>query len=381
MTIKRQIYYSNIRMILVIILSFILSGFIVAAALHVFEGSLSLKPETITKPERLGALLRLIPLIVFITIASIINNLFTIRLSNKILKPLEPLSEGVRQIQNNNYKYRIEYKNNDEFRPVCEAFNDMAVKLETSSILQKKNEANRKELIAGISHDLRTPLTSIIGCIEGIETGVASTPEMQHKYHTFIKHEAENMRHILEQLFLFSKLDMEEFPFNMMNVDISLAVSEMIEDSVSGYKSRGLSVNLSDLPKNVIVSADVRLLRNVITNILENSVKYKTKEHGHIKISAELIDNEILFRFTDDGPGVEADMLPKLTDVFYRSDPSRSGLGSGLGLAISEKIIQNMKGSIHAELPPAGGLAIIIRLPTVPVPVVSLSLPQGGVMP
>jgi len=369
MTIKRQIYFSNVRMMLVIIGTFVLSAFVIGAAVHAFSGTLSFKPGAVPRPEGLSALLRLIPFIFLITIASIINNLFTIRLTNKILKPLEPLSEGVRQIQNNNYAFRIEYQNDDEFRPVCEAFNDMAARLEASSAQQKKDEANRKELIAGISHDLRTPLTSIIGCIEGIETGVASTPEMRKKYHAFIKHEATNMKHIIEQLFLFSKLDMDEFPLDLMNVDIGLAISEMIEDSLSGYESRGLSIHLSEMPKGVFVSADVRLLRNVITNILENSLKYKTKESGQMVISAALGNGTISLRFEDDGPGVEAELLPKLLDVFYRADPSRTGSGSGLGLAISAKIIHRMKGSIHAESGGGGGLAIVISLPSVPGPV------------
>ena len=231
------------------------------------------------------------------------------------------------------------------------------------TLRQKKDEANRRELIAGISHDLCTPLTSIISCIEGIETGVASTQEMQKKYHTYIKNEADNMKHIIEQLFLFSKLDMEEFPLNLICVDIALTISEMIEDSLSRYESCGLSIDLKKMPENLFVSVDVRLIRNVINNILENSVNYKTKIQGKMEISATVENSYILLRFEDDGPGVEEDMLPKLSDVFYRADPSRTDPGSGLGLAISAKIIHNMNGQIHAELPSSGGLAIVIKLP------------------
>jgi signal transduction histidine kinase len=171
------------------------------------------------------------------------------------------------------------------------------------------------------------------------------------------------MKHIIQQLFLFSKLDMDEFPLNIMNVDICLAVSEMLEDTLVRYENRGLTIQLSDLPKNIIVLADVFLFRNVVINIIENSIKYKTKECGRMEISAEVVDNNIFFRFADDGPGVETDMLAKLRDVFYRTDPSRTKQGSGLGLPISAKIIQSMGGTINAELPSSGGLAIIIGLP------------------
>jgi signal transduction histidine kinase len=101
----------------------------------------------------------------------------------------------------------------------------------------------------------------------------------------------------------------------------------------------------------------------VIINILENSVRYKEKEKGTIEISAGASGGSVLLRFADDGPGVNAEILPKLFDVFYRADPSRSIKGSGLGLAISRKIIERMGGAIYAELPESGGLTVIIRLP------------------
>jgi signal transduction histidine kinase len=104
-------------------------------------------------------------------------------------------------------------------------------------------------------------------------------------------------------------------------------------------------------------------MRNVICNILENSAQYKAKERGNIEISAAAVNNTVLLRFADDGPGVKHEALENLFNVFYRADPSRNTKGSGLGLAISAKIIERMGGSIHAELPAAGGLAVVITLP------------------
>jgi len=302
---------------------------------------------------------------ILLIIVNVINNIYTQRMTKYIVKPLEPLNEGVRQIQNNNFTFRIDYHTNDEYRPVCEAFNEMAEKLGTSAAQHKKDEANRRELIAGISHDLRTPLTSIKGYLEGIEKGVASTPEMREKYLAIIKDKAAVMEHIIEQLFLFSKLDMDEFPLTMRYVDITPAITDMIEDSLSEYFSRGLEIKFVEMPKNVLVFADVLMLRNVVINLLENSVKYKTKEQGQMKISATVVNDSVLLRLADDGPGVHEDMLAKLFDVFYRTDPSRNKMGSGLGLAISAKIIERMGGNIHGELPDSGGLAIVIELPLV----------------
>ena len=365
MTIKRRLFISNIR---IIVIAFAAFGIIARAVGFIVFGPG--RPDS----ERMANLrdsyyhdrfmiIGILVIAIFITLISVVNSYLTHRMTKRIVKPLEPLNEGVRQIQDSNFAYRIDYQDDDEFRPVCKAFNEMAAKLETSTAQQKKDEANRRELIAGISHDLRTPLTSIKGYIEGIETGVASTTEMREKYLAIIKNKAADMEHIIEQLFLFSKLDMDEFPLAMRRVDISRVVCDMIEDSAGEYASRSLAIQFGEMPENMHIYADVLMLRNVIINILENSVKYKTLEQGQMEISAAAVNDSVLLRFADDGPGVDADMLPKLFDVFYRTDPSRSKLGSGLGLAISVKIIERMGGSIHAELPPEGGLAVVIRLP------------------
>ena len=364
MTIKRRLFISNIRMIFISFGAFIL----VARMVMILYGTLSPNREAIA--QLLGSFNQemlmsrwILVFGIFTILVTVINGFLTHRMTSRIVKPLEPLSEGVRQIQADNLAYRIDYQNNDEFRPVCNAFNDMAAKLESSTAQQKKEEVNRRELIAGISHDLRTPLTSIKGCIEGIETGVASTPEMRDKYLAIIKNKTAVMEHIIEQLFLFSKLDMDEFPLNLRRVDITHAISDMVEDSLPEYTSRGLEIKFAEMPKDIYLSADVIMLRNVIINILENSVKYKTKEHGQVEISAAIEDNYFALRLSDNGPGVQADMLPKLFDVFYRTDPSRSKLGSGLGLAISGKIIERMNGVIYAEQSAFGGLTIVIKLP------------------
>ena len=364
-TIKRRLFFSNIRMFLI---SF--GAVALTARIMMFIIQVTGRPESETIATIRDSYIRdmlMVRWILFIAVSviifSIINNIVTNRMTNRIVETMEPLGEGGRQIQAGNLAYRIDYKGDDEFRPVFEAFNEMATNLETSTAQRQKEEAGRRELIAGISHDLRTPLTSIKGYIEGIETGVASTPEMREKYFAIIKNKTADLEHIVEQLFLFSKLDMDDFPLNLRRCDIGLVVSDITENYRAEYASRGLALNLTAAPEKIFVCADVLLLRNVIINILENSVKYKTGEHGQMEISITAKNNFAVLYFADNGPGVQAEMLPKLFNVFYRADPARSKQGSGLGLAISAKIIERMGGSIYAEPSAAGGLAVVIRLP------------------
>jgi len=378
MTIKNQIFVSNIRVAFVTLICVALATICVHIALFsssadggfVFRELLNLRHQ----PEGLrGGLKLFVFFTLFVVIISAVNNLLTFRLINNIVRPLKALSEGISQIHDINLAYRINYKNDDDFRPICDAFNDLAAKLETIAIETDKNEASRRELIAGISHDLRTPLTSIKGYLEGLETGVASTPAMRKKYFDTIKSKTADLEHIIEQLFLFSKLDMGKFPLSLRRVAIVPVIRDIIEEIADEYAMRNLDIHfaetLSDMAisADTVVLADTLYLRNVIVNILENSATHKTKERGRIEISAHWAGNTaardtIVLRFADDGPGVAADALEKLFDAHYRADPSRNKKGSGLGLTISSKIIERMGGSCRAELPQTGGLAIDICL-------------------
>jgi signal transduction histidine kinase len=369
MTIKRRLFFSNIRMVLVTIGGFLIAFLAVRIILFVVMGGTwwdnieSHSDFGQYKTRGWSSLLLLVYAAIFVLFICIINSILTYRMTKNITKPLEILSRGVQQIHENNFAYRIEYDDDNEFRPVCEAFNQMAVQLQASTERRLKDEANRRELLAGISHDLRTPLPTIKGYLEGLETGVASTPEMREKYFFAMKNKTDSMEQIIERLFLFSKLDMDEFPLAPHVVDIMCAITDMVEELAEEYANRGLIISITDGPQNILISIDTMFLRNALINILENSVSYKTKETGRIEISASLVDGFILLRFADDGPGVSSDTLPNLFNAFYRVDLSRHTKGSGLGLAISAKIVERSGGTIHAENSDTGGLAIVIHLP------------------
>jgi signal transduction histidine kinase len=299
----------------------------------------------------------------FMIMLILATNFFLTRMIIKnISAPLNILSFGVKQIQENNVRFRLEYRAEDEFLPVCGAFNEMAARLENMSNERKKYEENRRELIAGISHDLRTPLASIKAYLEGLEKGVASTPEMREKYLTTLKSKTHDMEHIINHLFLFSKLDINDFPLNLKIIDIGMFISDTVSELSGEYLKRGLAVELSKTIQNLPVNIEPALFRNVIVNILENSAAYKEAEQGKIEIKIDVADNMAEICLTDDGPGVPDEALDKLFDVFYRVDQSRNTKGNGLGLAISQKIVHRMGGSMRAELP-GRGLSIHIYLP------------------
>lgn len=141
-------------------------------------------------------------------------------------------------------------------------------------------------------------------------------------------------------------------------------VTELVAETEEEYQSKGLEITLNPLCL-VSVTADMELLRRVLTNVMDNSAKYKTAAIGHLRIDLEDTGESCRITFTDDGPGVPKEELPKLFNAFYRSDPARKNPagGSGLGLAIASRTVERMGGTIAAQNAPSGGLEIMITLP------------------
>lgn len=292
------------------------------------------------------------------------NRFLTKFVFQKIERPLDILMNGVRQISEGNLEYRIEYESQDEFAPISVDFNEMADRLKALVEQLQQHEQSRKELLVGVSHDLRSPLTSIRAYVEGLLDGVAKTPEAQRRYLETIKSKAKDIDHMLAKLFLFSKMELGEYFDNPEPLQLDDEVRQLVRALGAEYEENGLILSTGSLVPATVL-ADPDQLRRVLANIMENSLKYKTKATGNLKISLLEEDGGYRLSLCDDGPGVSRDALPHLFEVFYRSDPSRQNpnRGSGLGLAIAANAVHRMNGAIQAKSAENGGLEIVIWLP------------------
>jgi signal transduction histidine kinase len=303
--------------------------------------------------------------ILILVLVIVVNGLLTRFVFRGIMNPIKILTDGVHEIRDGNLSFRIEYAGKDEFAPISNDFNEMAVKLGEMVEQKQRDEMARRELIAGISHDLRTPLTSIKAYLEGLEKGVASTPQMEKKYLDTIRNKAKNMEHIVNQLYAFSRLDIGEFPIKREQIDIVGLLKEIVNDTSQATCETGMEVNYSGEENPVNCMVDAIQFENVINNILGNSYKYKVDEIVHVQVACTMRGTNAEVTISDDGPGVSEDSLGKIFDIFYREDVSRyrSEDGSGIGLSIAQKLIEQFDGSIRAENLLAGGLRTTIILP------------------
>lgn len=310
-------------------------------------------------------------LLVTIVLAILFTDRFLIRfVFRRIEDPLDILADGVHAIGQGDLDYRIQYDRKDEFLPVCRDFNEMAEHLKESVNEVRKQEESRKVLLADISHDIRSPLTSILAYVEGLIDGIAQTDEMRQKYLFTIREKAIAIQRMVSQLFMFSKMDLNQYQPAMRELQLDQEIRQFEEKDAGRYREQGLRIQTSLQP--AVILGDSGLIQRILTNIAENSLKYKTEETGHLNITLQEFRKDDALQpvwarmmLEDDGPGVEEDELQKIFTSFYRSDQARKNpeKGSGLGLAITEKAIASMHGSIRAENADPHGLRIIIEFP------------------
>lgn len=306
------------------------------------------------------AIALLIAALAVIVISIIFTNRFLTRfVIRRISEPLDLISSGVERIRGGDLDTHIEYDRSDEFKPVIETVNLMTDKLRESAERAESEEQSRRELYAGISHDLRSPLTGVRAYTEALLDGVAKTPEDERKYLVKIHSRALDIERMVEQVFLFSKMEMKDFPIVLQPLDIREELLKIITENPMDH----ISVALRD-PKPYKAAADPALLCRIAVNIIENSRKYRISDTANMIISAEAENGLVHIFFADDGPGVPEESLPKLFDAFYRTDPSRRNPsdGSGLGLAVVKKAVTRMGGDVIPSLNEKGGLTMEIIL-------------------
>ncbi len=286
-------------------------------------------------------------------------------ISRDIIKPLNQLNEGVDHISKGDLAFELSTNKKNEIGSTIKSFDMMRQKLKLSLENQVKFEENRKELISSISHDLKTPITSIKGHIEGIRDGVANSPEKLDKYLDVIYQKSQDMDQLIDDLFLFSKLDLNKLPFELKKVPLEEFVSEIVQEMSFDFNATSESiVMISNIESSTLVNVDPVQMKRVLVNIMQNSMKYMDKDEKKIDVILNELNGYIQIVVTDNGQGISEEHLAYIFDRFYRVDESRNPEtgGTGLGLAISKQIVTQHGGRIHAYSKLNHGTKIVIEL-------------------
>jgi signal transduction histidine kinase len=303
---------------------------------------------------------------ILISVGGIYELFFLRRLEKQVFNPIDQLKKGVEEIARGNYQVRIECDVLNDLTLLVASFNDMAEKLQESEKLKSEYEENRKTMIANISHDLKTPITSIQGYIEALlERGDLSEADRQ-KYLRIIEYNTAYMNRLIDDLFLFSKLDLDKLEFQFETIAVRDFMADLLGEFRLELEEKQVRLEYEDrLDCECAVWIDRKRIHQAIRNIIGNAVKYGPEQGLAIRAVLCRREDWVRLELRDNGPGIAEDKLPFIFDRFYRIDPERTkdAISTGLGLAIAKELVEAHGGSIAVASAPGAGSCFTIELP------------------
>ena len=375
-TVKRRIFISNTLMILVTLGIFLIVNLGIIKVYsesieHEFEDTavelmgddgLEEMLETWTIKRNEFIILFMVDGILCILALVGVSQAFTRNLSRHILEPLDALNDGAERVQNNNLTEDILYVGDVEFEKVCTTFNKMQGHILAEQEKNHRYEKARTDMIAGISHDLRTPLTAIKGTIKALMDGIASTPEKQQKFLNAAYRRTSEMDTLLNQLFYLSKLETGNMPLSVQKINLTDFLAKYVYGKQEVLNPAQAEVRATLEECNLYTDLDPEQMQRILDNLIENSIKYSEQEPVEVEISLREQEDKLLLTVSDNGVGVPEEKLPHIFEEFYRADESRNKKeGNGLGLYIVKYLVEAMKGNVRAEN--RNGLVISMDFP------------------
>ncbi|WP_168122698.1 HAMP domain-containing sensor histidine kinase [Paenibacillus sp. HB172176] len=321
--------------------------------------------------------LSMLILAIIICLTSLI---LTYLMSRSIIRPIHQLRTAALRIKDGDLTYepprkrrkrRFGGKKMSELDQLSSAFEEMRMRLKHSIDQSLLYEENRKLLLSHISHDLKTPISAIRGYVEGILDGIANTEEKKERYMRTIYRKAADMDQLIDELFLFSKLDLQKIAYDFKVIDLCRYTEHVMEEQRFELDKEHVQLTyIKESEGELWIAADPEKLNRVFMNILSNSVKYMSNDpgaYGKRSITVTLTEQprHAVIRIADTGPGIDEGDLPFIFDRFYRAEQSRNSEtgGSGLGLAIVKQIVEGHGGEVYAENRSQGGACFTLRLP------------------
>lgn len=268
-------------------------------------------------------------------------------LQKKSMDYIIKLSTAIRNISEGDLNTTVEVVGDDEFSAMAANLNKMVGDIRTLMDKERESERTKNELITNIAHDLRTPLTSIIGYLELLSVSTNITPEMEKKYINITYTKAKRLEKLIEDLFGFTKLNYGKVSMKVTKVDIVKLLSQLLEEFYPNFMDKNLAYELQSNVPAKMINADGNLLARLFDNLINNAIKYGA-EGKRIVVKIHAAETMVTVSVTNYGYVIPKEELPLLFEKFYRVEQSRSSNtgGTGLGLAIARNIVEMHSGTI-----------------------------------
>lgn len=268
-------------------------------------------------------------------------------LQSRSMRYISRVSSAMREIAEGDLNITLDVEGDDEFADMAENLNNMVEELRQLMDRERESERTKNELITNVAHDLRTPLTSIIGYLELLSGPVKLNEEMQKKYLDITYKKSKRLQKLIEDLFGFTKLNYGKISMKVSKVDIVKLLSQMLEEFYPNFMEKNLAYELQSNVTAKVITADGNLLARLFDNLINNAIKYGS-EGKKIIVKVDATDTVVTVSVTNFGYVIPKEELPLLFEKFYRVEQSRSVNtgGTGLGLAIAKNIVDMHGGTI-----------------------------------
>jgi signal transduction histidine kinase len=290
-------------------------------------------------------------------IALALSMLLALYLSSAISRPVRAVTEAARSMAAGDYGQEVSVRGSDETAELARDFNMMAERVRTSYELQRN-------FVGDVSHELRTPLTSIEGFSQALLDGVSTSAEEQMRSLEIINQESKRLNRLLRDLLLLSRIDAGELRPNNRPVDMVDLIRKLESLYAVRAEAEGITLKVAPPVQGLNMSTDPDRLERVLTNLLDNAMKY-AGAGGTVALSAQVLPGSVQFSVADTGPGIPPEQLPRIFDRFYRVEQSRAKKhgGSGLGLSISKELVETLGGTIKVQSRVGHGTTFTLTLP------------------
>lgn len=314
------------------------------------------QPKKADPIAAIGAILACVLAIIFVSY----------QVGRNVIKPLESMSRAALRIAEGDLNFNPSSTNTVEIEQVSSAFQTMVIGLRDAFAKQQKLEEERRFFIGAIAHDLRSPLFSLRGFLDGMDQGIATSPDKIARYVAVCKEKAEHLDRLVSDLFAFTRLEYMEQTLQREHFNFSEIVNNTVAGVAYRAQEKGIVLDTDTSNDEVLAFGDPHLLERAVTNVLDNAIRYTPKE-GKIKIGLLRKSDKIFLWIKDTGPGIPSNDLADVFKPLYRGDTSRNTAtgGAGLGLTIARRVFRSHGGELCAENSPNGGAILTGWIPLI----------------
>ena len=288
--------------------------------------------------------------------------LLTSRLTGRITATLKTLRQAADNLRDGELDFQILSCDERELDELSHSLESVRQRLKATAVAEAAAQEERGLLMANLSHDLRTPITAIKGYVEGIQDGIANTPEKQRHYLEIVYNKSVILERLVRNMSDFSEYELGRMQYHFEYVEMGPFLRDLAEEYQVDVQQNGMTFTAQIPQGHYVVTADRSKLKRVLDNLVSNAIKYG-RAGGAIALTAEEYERGLVIQVSDNGKGAQA--LRHVFDSFFREDSARTSSvpGSGLGLAICRSIVDSHHGKIWLTSEEGEGTRAFLYLP------------------